>query len=283
MLDHHARSAGSVEPMGATYDTITFLSDRGRGDEMVGVVHSIIRDTAPQATVVDLCHDVEAYDVRAGSLMLARSVPYIAPGVVIASVDPHGSTERRSIAVEIGEGVGVLLGPDNGLLASAVAIVGGAGRCFELSDERYRLPTPGVLSPLRDVLAPAAAHVASGIDISDLGPAIDPSSLLPSLVPVPRFENEQVVAEVLSIDPFGAIQLNVDESIVEHLGGILVLSFGEARRTVRRFETVGAIASGQVGLIPDAHGMLAVTALQRSAAEELGLAVGAEVIIAEAK
>ena len=269
--------------MRATYDTITFMSDLGRGDEAVGVVHSIIRDTAPAATVVDLCHDIEMYDVRAGSLMLARSVPYIAPGVVLASVDPHGSLERRSIAVEIGEGVGVLIGPDNGLLASAVAIVGGAGRCVELVDERFRLPSPGSMSPLRDVLAPAAAHIASGIDMSDLGPVVDPASLLPSLVPVPRFENEQVVAEVLSVDPTGAVQLNVDDSVVDHLGEILVLSFGESRRTVRRFAAISDIGSGQVGLVPDAHGLLAITAQRRSAAEELSIATGAEVIIAEAR
>jgi len=269
--------------MGARYDTITFMSDCGHRDETVGVVHSIIRDTAPHASVVDLCHDIESYDVRAGSLMLARSVPYIAPGVVLASVDPHGSLERRSIAVEIGEGVGVLVGPDNGLLASAVAIVGGAGRCVELVDERFRLPSPGVLSPLRDVLAPAASHIASGIDMSDLGPVVDAASLLPSLVPVPRFENEQIVAEVLSVDPFGAVQLNVDETVIDHLGEILVLSFGVSRRTVRRFAAISDIASGQVGLVSDAHGLLAVTAQQRSAAEDLGIDTGEEVIIAEAR
>ncbi len=269
--------------MATTYDTVTFMSDRGRGDETVGVVHSIIRDTAPHARVIDLCHDVEPYDVRAGSLMLARSVPYIAPGVVIAAVDPHGSAERRSIAVEVGGGVGVLLGPDNGLLASAVAIVGGAGRCVELVDERFRLPSPGTVSALRDILAPAAAHLACGVELTDLGPPIDPNALLPSLVPVPRFENEQVVTEVLSIDPFGALQLNADDTDVEHLGDTLVLSFGTANRTVRRLASVTDVTSGQLALVPDAHGLLSITGHQRSAAEELGLATGAEVIIAIAR
>ena len=179
--------------------------------------------------------------------------------------------------------MGVLLGPDNGLLGSAVAVVGGAGRCVELVDERYGLPSPGAVLAFRDVLAPAAAHIACGVDLGQFGPAIDPASLLPSLVPVPRFENEQVIAEVLSVDPFGSIQLNVDESTIDHLGSILVLSFGDERRTVRRFDSIAEVASGQLGLVPDFHGMLAIAALQRSAAEELGIATGAEVIIAEAR
>lgn len=269
--------------MGTTYDTVTFLSDRGHRDETVGVVHSIVRDVAPHARVVDLCHEIAPFDVRAGALMLARSVPYIAPGVVIAAVDPHGSDDRRSIAVEIGEGVGVLVGPDNGLLAGAVAVVGGAGRTVELVDERYRLPSPGSLSTLRDVLAPAAAHLAAGVELTDLGPAVDPSTLLPSLVPVPRFEHEQVIAEVIGVDAFGTVQLNVDDAGIEHIGDVMVLSFAGANRTVSRHPSVGAIATGRVGLVVDAHGMLAIAAPQRSAAEELGLAVGAEVIIAPAR
>lgn len=269
--------------MAAKYETVTLMSDCGRGDESVGVVHSILHDMAPGVSVVDLCHEIDQYDVRAGSLMLARSVPYIAPGVVVAAVDQHGATQRRSVAVEVGDGVGVLLGPDNGLLGSAVALVGGAGRCVELVDERYRLPSPGATSIFRDVLAPAAAHLVMGTDLTEFGPTVDAATLLPSLVPVPRFENEQVVAEVLSVDPFGSVQLNVDESLIEVLGPILVLSFGGTHRTVRRFGSLGEIASGQLGLVPDAHGLLAVGAMHRSAAEDLDIATGAEVIIAEAR
>jgi len=259
------------------------MSDCGVRDELVGVVHSILRDMAPGVSVVDLCHEIEPYDVRAGSLMLARSVPYIAPGIVVAAVDQQASVQRPLVGVEVGDGVGVLLGPDNGLLASAVAIVGGAGRCVELFDEKYRLPSPGATSMLRDVLAPAAAHLAVGVDLSDLGPAIDAAALLPSLVPIPRFENEQIVAEVLFIDPWGSVQLNVDESVVDRLGPILVLSFGGSQRTVRRFGSVGEISSGQLGIIPDVHGLLAVCAVHRSAAEDLDISTGAEVILAEAR
>ena len=120
--------------MAARFDTITFLSDYGAGDEFVGVVKSVIRQIAPHVTVVDLTHEVPPYDVRAGSLTLSRSAQYLCPGVVLAVVDPGVGTERRAIAVEVGGGQSYLVGPDNGLLAGAVAMCGGATAAVELSN-----------------------------------------------------------------------------------------------------------------------------------------------------
>ena len=84
------------------YDTVSFLSDYGRGDEFVGIVHSVIRSTAPGVAVIDISHDIPAHDVRAGGLTLARSAQYLCPGVVLAVVDPGVGTERRGIAIEVG-------------------------------------------------------------------------------------------------------------------------------------------------------------------------------------
>ncbi|MEZ5281019.1 MAG: SAM-dependent chlorinase/fluorinase [Acidimicrobiales bacterium] len=268
--------------MSRHYETVTLLTDRGRVDESIGVAHSIVRDIAPSVAVVDLAHEVPAHDVRSGSLMLARSAPYIVPGVVVASVDPDGSAARRSIAVEVGDGVAVLMGPDNGLLAAAVAVVGGAGRCHEITSEMHRLPSPGQTCPLRDVLVPAAAHVCNGVDISELGPAVDPSSLLPSLVPMPRLENEQVIAEVMWVDHYGKIQLNIDSETVSHIGPTVVASFGDQHRTVQVYASVADIPDGRIGLAPDVHGMLCLAVQQQSAAAELKLDIGAEVILAPA-
>ena len=71
----------------ARHDTISFLSDYGTDDEFVGVVKSVIRDLAPHATTIDLTHGIRPYDVRAGGLALARAIPYVAEGIVIAVVD----------------------------------------------------------------------------------------------------------------------------------------------------------------------------------------------------
>ena len=126
--------------MARRYDTISFLSDYGLADEFVGVVRSVIRTIAPTVAVIDITHEIPPHDIRAGSLTLARSVQYLAPGIVLAVVDPGVGTDRRAIAIEVGEeGEAVFIGPDNGLLASAVAMVGGATRAVHLTEQSYQL------------------------------------------------------------------------------------------------------------------------------------------------
>jgi len=199
--------------MGRRYDTVSFLSDFGTADEFVGVVHSVIRDLAPHARVIDLTHGVAPFDVRAGSLALARSISYVASGVVLAVVDPGVGTHRRAIAVEVADGDGVLVGPDNGLLAPAVALAGGAGRAVELDKVEYHLPSPGATFAGRDVFAPVAAQLCNGVDLSELGTAIDADLLLPGVVALPQADDHTVLAQVLWVDRFGNAQLNVGPTI----------------------------------------------------------------------
>ena len=112
--------------MSRRYDTVSFLTDYGNRDEFVGVVKSVIRDIAPHVEVIDLTHEITPYDVRAGALALARCIEYVPSGVVLAVVDPGVGTNRRAVAIEVAGGAGVVIGPDNGLLAPAVAMAGGA-------------------------------------------------------------------------------------------------------------------------------------------------------------
>jgi S-adenosyl-L-methionine hydrolase (adenosine-forming) len=262
------------------YDTVSFLSDYGHADEFVGLVHSVIRSIAPEAAVVDITHEVPAYDVRAGGLTLARSVQYLCAGVVLAVVDPGVGGSRRSIAVEVGDGMSVLVGPDNGLLAPAVAMCGGATRVVELSNTEYQLPAPGPTFAGRDVFAPAAAHLCSGIDMGELGPELDPSSLLPGILPVSYEEDGALVGEVLWIDRYGNAQLNIDPEEIEGLDDpheAVRLRFGDEVRRARRTETFEDIGPGEIGLMVDSYGLLAVVVDRRSAAQELGLSPSTEV------
>jgi len=261
--------------MARRYDTISFLSDYGLADEFVGVVHSVIRSIAPEVAVIDICHEVPPHDVRAGSLTLVRAVQYLAPGVVLGVVDPGVGTERRAVAVEVGEqGEAVFVGPDNGLLASAVAMVGGATRAVELTNEAYHLPAPGPTFAGRDIFAPAAAHLCAGVDFSELGPPVDPLSLRPGLVPLPRSENGGVESETLWVDHFGNVQLNVGPDDVDDLGDRIAVRWGEDLRVAVRVETFDQVGAGQIGLVVDSYGLLALVANQSSAAEELGLKAG---------
>ena len=261
------------------YDTISFLSDYGTTDEFVGVVKSVIRQLAPAATVIDVTHGIAPHDVRAGAFTLARSAQYLAPGVVLAVVDPGVGTDRRAVAVEVGDGVSVLVGPDNGLLAPAVAMVGGATRAVELTNPDYQLLAPGPTFGGRDVFAPAAAHLCTGVPLGELGPDVDPAGLRPATMPLTRDDHGALVAEVLWVDRFGNLQLNVDPDEIAGFGDRIALRFGSQRRTGSRADTYARVGPGEIGLIVDSYGLVSVAVDRQSAAEELGLGTGDEVVL----
>src|SRR5215475_13285104 len=193
---------------GARPPFVSFLSDYGRADEFVGVCHAVMLDIEPDLRIVDVTHEIPAFDVRAGALALVRAVQYLPEGVVLAVVDPGVGTDRRCVAVEVENAA--LVGPDNGLLAPAVAMLGGPLRVHELAVGDYRLAAPGPTFAGRDVMAPAAAHLATGVSITALGPQIDPVTLTPALVPLPDDEGDgRIVGEVLWVDRYGNCQLNV--------------------------------------------------------------------------
>jgi len=261
--------------MGRTYDTVSFLSDYGTVDEFVGVVKSVVRSIAPAAVMIDITHEVPPHDLRAGGLALVRSAQYLAPGVILAVVDPGVGTERRAVAIEVAGGAGVFVGPDNGLLAAAVAMTGGAERAVQLTNAEYHLPAPGPTFAGRDVFAPAAAHLCNGVDLAHLGPEIDPITLRPGILPLSQVEDDGVKAEVLWVDRFGNVQLNVDPNDIEFLGDRMRVRFGESGvRTAGRVTTYGDLKAGQLGALVDSYGLIALAFDRGSVAAELHLTAG---------
>jgi S-adenosyl-L-methionine hydrolase (adenosine-forming) len=263
------------------FDTVSFLSDFGHGDEFVGVVHSVVRSIAPHVTVVDVTHGIAPYDTRAGGLALARAANYLCPGVVIAVVDPGVGTTRRPIVLEVGDGASYLIGPDNGLLAPAVGLVGGATRAVELTSRDHRLPSAtGATFDGRDIFAPAAAHLCNGVPLADLGPEIDPAGLIPGVLPVSRVDDGVLTSEVLWVDRFGNCQLNVDPIELVAFGDPLAVTVSSGERVAVRADAYDDIPTGRVGLVVDSSGLLSIAVARSSAAAELGLHEGDEVRIA---
>ena len=260
------------------YSTVSFLSDYGIGDEFVGVVKSVIRAIEPEVAVIDVTHEIPPHDIRAGSLALARAAQYLVPGVVLAVVDPGVGSDRRAVAVEVGSGESVLVGPDNGLLAAAVGMVGGADRVVELTNPDYHLPSPGATFAGRDIFAPVAAHLCAGVALEDLGTRIEPSSLQPGMIPLPFADGGAVAAQVLWVDRFGNAQLNVGPDDVDHLGDRLRLVMGERTRLARRATSFAELGA-EVGLVLDSYGLLAVSLDRHPASVDLGLSAGDEVKI----
>lgn len=266
--------------MGRRYDTVSLLTDYGLVDEFVGVVKAVIRDVAPHAQMIDLTHQIAPFDVRAGSLALARCISYVPSGVVLGVVDPGVGGTRKAIAVEVADGEGVLVGPDNGLLAPAVAMAGGSGRAVSLTNDEYHLQSHGATFAGRDIFAPVVGHLCNGVDLAELGELIDADELMPGMVPLPRQEGEALVGEVLWVDHFGNCQLNIGPEEIAGWGPQVQVVSGETTRVATRQHTFSDVASGSVGLVIDSCGMLAVVLDQRSAATELGIGPGDPVTLA---
>jgi S-adenosylmethionine hydrolase len=254
---------------------IAFASDYGLGDEFVGVCKAVMLGLAPDVTILDISHDIPAHDVRAGALLLVRAVQYLPDDcIVVAVVDPGVGTSRRLVGVEVGGGM--LLGPDNGLLAPAVAMAGGARSVVSLDDPDYQLPAPGPTFAGRDVLAPAAGNLASGVALADLGSPVDPAGLVPGLVSLPELRDDgAVVGEVWWVDRFGNCQLNIDPEELGARGAgegsrVEVHLKGEVRMA-RWVHTYADAKPSELVLLVDSYGLLSLAYDRESAARQLGL------------
>lgn len=251
--------------------TITLASDRGQGHEWAGLARSILAQMAPESTVVDLSHSIAFGDTRGAGLLLARSVQYLAPGIVVMDVGDVGDPSVRLVAIECAGGNVVFLGADNGILAPAVAMVGGAESAVALDNAELHLESPGLRDGARDVLIPVAAHLATGTELAELGTPIDPEALTPGIMPLPTDEDGALVAEVLAVDHRGWVQINVDSDDIADWGDRLTVSVDGRDRSAVFVEHGAAVGVGQLGILADSVGMLALVAAGSSAADELSV------------
>ena len=242
--------------------SIVFLSDFGFRNEWVGVCHSVIDKFAPGCPVVDLSHGIPPLDVRAGALLLADSLPFIRhDAIVLAVVDPSVGRDR-DIAVEDDDGR-LFVGPDNGLLSPAWHAEGGVRNAVSITSSSILLEQVSPSFHARDVLAPAAAHLAQGVPLADLGPAIAPETLAEVRFADPLVEPGKITCEVQDLNRFGNVQLNVRSSQLVAAGldraeRILVETPAGGSVVARPVVTYADLSSGEWGLMVDPRGWLSV-------------------------
>jgi S-adenosyl-L-methionine hydrolase (adenosine-forming) len=263
---------------------ITFLTDFGLEDDFVGTCHGVIATIAPDARVIDVTHGIGAQAVLTGGLVLRATTAYMPVGVHLAVVDPDVGGNRRAVAIETEDGR-VFVGPDNGLLMLAADQLG-IRAAHEITDERYRLPSVSKTFHARDIFAPAAAHLAAGVPIGELGPEIDPVTLVRVHVPQPDVGRSQVSTTVLVVDRFGNVATNAVRKHLDELG-IADGDRVEIRLSLDRYyatvaQTFADAPPGELILYEDSYGYISLAISRGDAARLTGVSAGDEIRIARA-
>jgi S-adenosylmethionine hydrolase len=273
---------------------ITLTTDFGTADGYVGTMKGVILGIVPNARLVDISHEIAPQNLRQAAYVLYTAYPFFPPHTVhLVVVDPGVGSARRPVALRTP--AGDFVAPDNGVLSYVMAREP-VEALVELSDPRYRLPQVSHTFHGRDIFAPAAAHLASGVPIGALGPLVSD----PVAFPPPRLEISPagIIGEVLHADHFGNVITSIgsltwsdddlsfepafgDEGSGERVhfraGGAVVVVAGQEIAGVHR--TYAEAATGEALALVGSEGHLEVAVREGSAARSLGLRPGDAVVL----
>jgi S-adenosyl-L-methionine hydrolase (adenosine-forming) len=255
---------------------VALLTDFGVRDHYAGTMKGVVLGICPEASLVDISHDVPPHDVLSASLELSASYKFFPPGTIfLVVVDPGVGSPRRPLAAEAGDYR--FVAPDNGVL-SAVFKETPPKRVVELTERRFARPTVSRTFEGRDRFAPAAAWLAKGTELKALGRLVGDYVRLP--IPDPVVTDRDVRGEVLRVDRFGNLITNIDRKTFERLGrpGDVVFEIRAGEHLVGRLVTTYAeIAPGEVCCVFGSTDHLEIAANSASAADTLHLGRGAAV------
>ncbi len=252
---------------------LTFLSDYGHEDAFLGVCKGVIARTAPDVRVIDVLHLVTPQDIEQGAATLASAVPYLpTPAVHLALVDPFRPTPVRGVAVRTADG-SIFVSPDNGLTSQAWAHVGGAVEAHILDNRALWHPAPARTFRGRDIFSPVAARLADGLDLAEVGSAVSVSDLQVLEVRGPEVDDDHVHGEVVTVDHFGNLTLNLSRTHLEaagiHLGDDVELRCSGKTMVVPFLLTYGEAQRGRLALCEDSFRTVTIAVNQGSAAKVL--------------
>jgi S-adenosylmethionine hydrolase len=230
---------------------ITLLSDFGLNDVYVGVMKGVITQINPALKIIDLMHEVPPQNILSAQFNLMSAYPYFPAGTVhVAVVDPGVGGARRPIAIERADGI--LIGPDNGIFTG---FLDQAIRVVELTRSAYwRIPEPSNTFHGRDIFAAVAAHIASGVPLTDVGEPIDPAILVHSPLPTYVPTATGIIGNVQHIDRFGNVITNIPGDFVQNQIWSVVIG----KRTIPGCRTYSEVKPGEPLALVGSHGWVEV-------------------------
>ena len=251
----------------------------------MGVCRGVIKRIAPDAEVIDITHGIAPHSVVQGAFVLASTVPFMPEGIHLAVVDPGVGSDRRAIALRGTDGR-LYVGPDNGLLVLSADRLGGVERAVELANPAYRLEPVARTFHGRDVFAPAAAHLAAGVELAELGPGIAARELVRIDLPAPSIGQRRIRATVVYVDRFGNVQLNLTRDDLAQVGiesgSKLEIAVGFERYYAVAARTFAEVRGGDIVLYEDAYWNISLAINRGNAAEMFGVSPGDDLKISAA-
>ena len=251
---------------------VTLMTDFGLKDSYVAEMKGVILGICPSAEIVDVSHEIEKFNIRMGAYVLASASPYFPKGTInVSVVDPRVGTERRGLCIETARGY--FIGPDNGVLVLA-ARAQGIKHIRVIKNAKFLLPNVSRTFHGRDVFAPVAAHLANGVNPSDIGPETR-KTFVPEFAQVIKDKN-RVTGEVLHVDGFGNIVTNITEKGIEEVGvspGSSLKMDGVQGR-LRFCKTYGEVEVGEPCALIGSHGYFEISVNQADASKIFSQKIG---------
>ena len=253
---------------------VTLTTDFGLSDGFVGAMKGVILGINPDATIVDITHDIAPQNIEQGAFLFANAAKYFpADAIHVVVVDPGVGSARRAIAAR--ESETLFVAPDNGVLSS---VLRPSSSVVQLNKPAYWLPRVSNTFHGRDVFAPVGAHLARGVSLEELGDPIDDWIRLPRASA--QHIGDEMVGSVVHIDRFGNLITNIGEDLLAAMdrARIVVRIGGKTMRGMR--QSYSDVARGELVAFISSSWHLEVAMREGSAAQALGARIGDQVTIA---
>lgn len=260
------------------YPLVTLTTDFGLRDSYVAEMKAVILSISPNATVVDITHQIDKFNVRMGAYVLASASPRFPEDTIhVAVVDPCVGTKRRPIIVQTDKGF--FVGPDNGVLALAVKNIGGKTRVYNITNSEFMLPKVSSTFHGRDIFAPAAAHLAKGIHPAEFGPETH-QMVSPKYAQIIR-RRDALEGQVIHIDDFGNIVTSFTEKELKTMKtkDKLNVKVGDTELTLKLCKTYADVKGQQPLAIIGSHNFLEISVNQGDAANTFKVRVEDKVVL----
>jgi len=251
---------------------ISLTTDFGAKDPFVGEMKAVIFSICPEVNVIDLTHEVERFNIRMGAFLLASSTSCFPTGTIhVAVVDPGVGGERRPIALETDRFLYV--GPDNGLLIPAAAREG-IRHAYELTNRSLMRDSISSTFHGRDIFAPVAAHLASGLAPKEVGEEI--TDYVQLALVGPKFARRGISCEVFYVDSFGNVVTNIPEKFrgKVNLNRRITVTLRGKRFSARLVRTYSELLKGELGVLVGSHGFFELACRETSAVRRIGARIG---------